>query len=270
MASIENDILQNIVGTLRASGEFTAVSLGEPRVAEKGSIAVVLMDTSERVDNSKSRLNPDTWMRLAVRVLIRTHSASVGEGVSRVTSLAGAAAEALLADETRGGLCSSDVVGRGTEIVKLELADSKGELREMTLLLRCHYLLAGAAGEYFAATLDGQELFSSGPGELICESWPRETIRRGFSGLGGEILLDMGRRSRRLKQHGVLRADTQELLQLQICVIEEMNDGLQHMMIDADGIIYQKVILEKFEKLTAVQKANVCSCEYEIIYRQLP
>ena len=269
MASIENDILQNIVATLRASGEFASVSLGEPRVAEKGSIAVVVMDASERVDAGNSRLNPDTWMRLNAQILIRTHSASAGEGVARVTALAGAAAEVLLADETRAGLCSSNVIGRGTEIVRLELSKNSGELREITLFMRCHYLLAGAAGDYFSATLDGQELFSSGPGELICESWPRETLRRGFSGLGGEILLDLGRRSRHITQQGFMRADTVESLQSQIAVIEAKADGMAHTLIE-DGVTYQKVIIEKFEKPSVIRKSVNCSCEYKIIYRQLP
>ncbi|HPS52912.1 MAG TPA: hypothetical protein PLK08_05100, partial [Phycisphaerae bacterium] len=132
------------------------------------------------------------------------------------------------------------------------------------------YILAGAAGDYFKATLDGLELFSSGPGELICESWPRETIRRGFSGLCGEILLDMGRRSRRITQRGFLRAQTVEQLYLQTAAIESMADGMAHLLIDDDGVTYQKVIMEKFEKPDAINKSDICSCEYEIIYRQLP
>lgn len=270
MASIENDILLNIVSELRLSGEFEVVSLGEPRAAGKGSQAVVVMDASERVDTGKSKLDPDTWMRLGVRILIRTHSASAGEGVARVTALAGTAADVLLADENRGGLCSGGAAGRGTEITRLELADTIGELREMVLFVRCHYLLAGAGGEYFSAALDGQELFSSGPGELICESWPRETIRRGFSGLGGEILLDLGRRSRRITQRGFLRAESVEALQGLIDDIQVFADGGVHSLVDEDDVTYSKVVMEKFTPLAALRKSNVCSCEYEIIYRQLP
>ena len=52
----------------------------------------------------------------------------------------------------------------------------------------------------------GQHLFDSGPHSLLPGPWQRCTQRRGFAGLDGEILLDLGLRSRQLTQAGRLQA----------------------------------------------------------------
>lgn len=54
------------------------------------------------------------------------------------------------------------------------------------------------------STLDGQDLFGSGPHRIRAGSWRRRVDRRAFPGLDGELILDMGMRSRNTLQEGRL------------------------------------------------------------------
>lgn len=120
------------------------------------------------------------------------------------------------------------------------------------------------------STLDGQHLFDSGPHTLRPLSWQRQLERRSFAGLDGELVLDMGMRSRQIVQQGRLQAQTAEILQAQLAAIEAFQDGLTHALTDNHNVSYSKVLLESFEPATPLNRGRGFWCDYTLTYRQLP
>ncbi|MBI5723189.1 MAG: hypothetical protein HZA50_04465 [Planctomycetes bacterium] len=119
-------------------------------------------------------------------------------------------------------------------------------------------------------TLDGQDLFSSGPSTLAAGPWERQFERRGFPGLDGQLVLDMGLRSRRLEQAGRLQADTPAELYQQVSAIQAMADGAIHSLCDNNGQQYPKVYIEQFELAGPVRRGRGFWADYRIVYRQMP
>ncbi len=120
------------------------------------------------------------------------------------------------------------------------------------------------------SSLDGQNLFASGPHTLRPAAWERSLDRRGFAGVDGELVLDMGLRSRPLIQTGRLRADTAASLRTLMSQIDAVVDGQTHMLIDDHGETYSRVIAEKFDPSTPVARGRGFWCDYTLHYRQLP
>ncbi len=119
-------------------------------------------------------------------------------------------------------------------------------------------------------TLDGENLFGTGPHTIVPASWRRATDRRAFAGLDGEIIVDMGLRSRDVHQRGRLQADTAQAL---AGVIEQINarmDGLLHTLSDEHGTVFYPVVIEEFRPDTPVRHGRGYWCDYHIRYRQLP
>jgi len=140
MASEAARILENIVEALRSAGVFASVALGEQGSATEVPRANVLPECEET-------LRPDDladarWVRLSARVVLRTRADSGSEGLSRLMDLHRAAADALLADRFRGGICRDLPVGMATELGRAEIARGvrRPEL-EMSFPVRCHYQL---------------------------------------------------------------------------------------------------------------------------------
>ena len=118
-------------------------------------------------------------------------------------------------------------------------------------------------------TLDGLSLFASGPCRITAGSWQRATQRRGFAGLDGELMLDMGLRSREITQTGRLQAATAEELEALVAQIEEYLDGRPHTLADGQGRQFTNVVVERFEP-TSPRTGRGAWCEYTLRYRQLP
>ncbi|MHC4184584.1 MAG: hypothetical protein ACYSR4_01450 [Planctomycetota bacterium] len=57
-------------------------------------------------------------------------------------------------------------------------------------------------------TLDGQNLFDEQELEIEAGSLSRDSVERAVPGLGGVLSIDIGGRSRKIKQAGVLRAQS--------------------------------------------------------------
>lgn len=120
------------------------------------------------------------------------------------------------------------------------------------------------------STLDGQEVFSSGPHAFRPGSWERATVRRGFAGLRGELLLDLGLRSRVILQTGRLQAETAEALAELVGGLEAAVDGRCHSLVDNHGRVYFRVIVEEFQPSTPLSCGRGYWCDYTVRYRQLP
>jgi hypothetical protein len=120
------------------------------------------------------------------------------------------------------------------------------------------------------SSLDGQDLFASGPHSIRPETWSRDVQRRGFAGVDGEAVLDMGLRSRRIVQTGRLQAASASAIHSLIAAIEAAIDGNTHMLVDDLGRTYPTVLVEKFEPNTPVKHSRGFWCDYTVLYRQLP
>ena len=120
------------------------------------------------------------------------------------------------------------------------------------------------------STLDGQDLFASGPHEVRVGSRKRQSVRRGFPGLDGELQLDLGERARAIVQTGRLAAVSAAELQALVQQIDAFVDGAAHTLIDEHGRTHANVLLESFEPTTPLAASRGAWCDYEIRYRQLP
>ena len=120
------------------------------------------------------------------------------------------------------------------------------------------------------STLDGLDVFGSGPAAFRTGPWERAMVRRSFAGLHGELVLDLGLRSRPILQTGRLQADTAQALTAQIGALEVTVDGRCHGLVDNHGRVYPYVIVEEFQPATPVSLGRGFWCDYTVRYRQLP
>jgi len=119
-------------------------------------------------------------------------------------------------------------------------------------------------------TIDNNDLFSSGPCSVRPTSWRRQLERRTFAGLDGELVLDLGARSRTIVQQGRLQAATAAGLHATLAAIDAYADGAFHTLTDNHGHLYERVLLESFEPTTPVARGNDFWCDYTLTWRQLP
>ena len=120
------------------------------------------------------------------------------------------------------------------------------------------------------SSLDGQNLFGSGPHSIRPGTWSRAMQHRSFPGIDGELVLDMGLRSRQIVQTGRLQAGTASAIHTLMSAVETKLDGSTHALIDDLGRTYSAVLVEKFEPTTPVRRGQSFWCDYTIVYHQLP
>jgi len=120
------------------------------------------------------------------------------------------------------------------------------------------------------SALDGQDLFGSGPHAFQAGSWQRQTDRRGFAGLDGELVLDQGLRSRTITQTGRLQAATAGELTTIVAQIDAFVDGQLHTLVDNLARTHERVFVERFEPTTPARTGRGIWCDYVLQYRQLP
>jgi hypothetical protein len=120
------------------------------------------------------------------------------------------------------------------------------------------------------SALDGLDLFGSGPASLRVGPWQREVLRRGFAGLDGEALLDLGLRSRPLVLAGRLQAATAAELDALISAIEDRADGRLHTLTDNHAREFPRVLIEEFEPSGPIRAGRGFWCDYTVGFRQLP
>lgn len=280
MAGLETDILNDLVSALRTGGAFAVVELGGRRSESAVPRAAVLL---ERIESFPSEPWPTArWVRVETRVLLHARGDSPAEGLVRVSDLAAAATSALLADPSRGGRCQDLPIGRATEVQIVRHArderyperatslDVRHPQRELCLTVRCHYEETATGAFPAAARLDGEDLFSSGPCTFHFGPWQREMLRRGFPGLVGEVVFDLGLRGRTITQKGRLQADDASSLHARLTALSDKNDGQLHTLQDHDGRTYEKVLVESFQPDGPVRHGRNFTCDYTLVYRQLP
>ena len=117
------------------------------------------------------------------------------------------------------------------------------------------------------STLDGNNLFSSGPHSIHGGPWQRDLSRRGFAGVDGELVVDLGLRGRSIVQTGRLQAANITDLLAQIEAIRLVNDGKDHSLDAGQGGPAIRVVIESF-KPGPILAGRGFFCDYELSYRQ--
>lgn len=144
MTAKGTEILQDITETLRASGVFETVSLGEDAGSDALPRASVTLESFQTFACDDG--GAESWVRLCVSIRMRVRAGDYSTAVSRLTDLAAEATEALMEDPYRGQRCLDLPVGRATEIGRLELtAGLRRPDLEGSVAARCHFEAQGVA-----------------------------------------------------------------------------------------------------------------------------
>ena len=118
-------------------------------------------------------------------------------------------------------------------------------------------------------TLDGQAVFDEQELTIMIGSPGRASLERSIAGLDGVLSIDLGARSRRIRQTGVLRAAGRTAMNARIDAIAAFLDGQTHTLATADGRVYDNLRVDSFQPLRERAAGPGIVVEYEIAYTQL-
>ncbi len=117
-------------------------------------------------------------------------------------------------------------------------------------------------------TLDGLKLFDENQLRIEVGSYERERIEKSAPMVDGVISIDLGRRSRIIKQTGTLRAKSCIALSERISAISSFINGNSHILITG-SIQYQNMRMDSFKVTAQREDGTGIVADYEIIYTQL-
>jgi len=118
-------------------------------------------------------------------------------------------------------------------------------------------------------TLDGQNLFDEQQLEIEAGSISRDSIERAVAGLDGVLSIDIGGRSRKIKQKGLLQAKSRTQLNNRINTISAYMDGKTHTLVRSDGEQLNNLRMDSFKASKERAGGRGIVVDYEIIYTQL-
>jgi hypothetical protein len=118
------------------------------------------------------------------------------------------------------------------------------------------------------ATLDNKLLFDDGF-KIDIGGFSHESKERRISGLSGAVSIDLGKKSRAIKQTGKLRAKSRLAMEKRISDIETFVDGGTHTLILANGQQLENLRMDSFKTKTEKLSGTGVVIEYEINYTQL-
>lgn len=117
--------------------------------------------------------------------------------------------------------------------------------------------------------LDGQSLFDEQGLRIKLGSLSRDSIERTIPGLDGVLSIDMGGRSRKVRQTGVLRAQNRLQMDERVGLICSFIDGNTHKLVTNRGEEFDDLRMDVFKVNSEHVNGSGVSCYYEIIYTQL-
>jgi hypothetical protein len=120
-----------------------------------------------------------------------------------------------------------------------------------------------------SATLDGQILFDEQGLEIRPDSVRRDGVERSVPGLDGVLSIDLGRRGRKIKQRGVLRASSRSQVNERIAAISAYMDGDTHTLVTASGEELGNLRMDVFKVTKERISGGGVVVDYEIVYTQL-
>lgn len=118
-------------------------------------------------------------------------------------------------------------------------------------------------------TLDNQALFDEHALQIDAGSLSRACIERSVAGLDGLMSIDLGTRTREIRQRGILQAGSRAAMCARIASISAFIDGDTHIFRTAQGREYKNTRMDAFKQIAERVAGSGIVVEYEIIYRQL-
>jgi hypothetical protein len=118
-------------------------------------------------------------------------------------------------------------------------------------------------------TLDGQSLFDQQQLEIEPDSFRRDSSERTVSGLDGVLSIDLGNRSRKIRQAGTLRAQSRSQMQDRINAISAFLDGDTHALIIGGQQKFENLRMDSFKVSKERASGGGLETDYEIVYTQL-
>ena len=119
------------------------------------------------------------------------------------------------------------------------------------------------------ATLDSNILFDEQTLEISAGSFSQDSIERTVPGLDGVLSIDLGRRGRKIKQTGTLRAKSRAQLDERISKIAAFMDGDTHTLITSRGREFANLRMDSFKAGSEHADGTGIVVDYEIVYTQL-
>ena len=119
------------------------------------------------------------------------------------------------------------------------------------------------------ATLDGQDLFGQQELEIQPDSINRASTGRAVSGLNGLVSIDLGKRSRKVRQKGTLRAQSRSRMRDRIKAISAYLDGNTHTLMIGSDEKFENVRMDVFRASKKRPAGGGLAVDYEIVYTQL-
>jgi hypothetical protein len=120
-----------------------------------------------------------------------------------------------------------------------------------------------------STTLDGQNLFDEQDLKIEQGSVSRDSIEQTVPGLDGILSIDMGERSRKIKQRGVIRAKSRSQMNDRVSAILSYIDGDTHTLVIRNGEEFENVRMDTFKVTEEKTSGSGLCCDYEIVYTQL-
>ncbi|OHB68049.1 MAG: hypothetical protein A2Y77_08905 [Planctomycetes bacterium RBG_13_62_9] len=117
--------------------------------------------------------------------------------------------------------------------------------------------------------LDGHALFDEQGLQIEIASPSRACIERSVCGLDGAVSIDLGTRTREIRQHGTLHAAGRAAMRVRIDAISAFMDGDTHTLTAASGQEYENIRMDVFEQVAEHVVGSGVLVEYRIVYRQL-
>lgn len=120
-----------------------------------------------------------------------------------------------------------------------------------------------------SVTLDGQVLFDEHQLQIELGSISRDSVQRAVPGLDGVLSIDLGKRSRKIEQKGLLRAKSRAQLQGKISAISAYLDGDTHKLVTRNGEEFDNLRMDVFKVSKERTSSAGVVVDYEIVYTQL-
>lgn len=120
-----------------------------------------------------------------------------------------------------------------------------------------------------STTLDGQVLFDRQRLEIEVGSINRDSIEKAIPGLDGVLSIDIGGRSRKIKQKGILRATSRSQMNEKINSISAYMDGNTHTLEADGGEEFDNLRMDVFKVAGERVSGSGVAVDYEIVYTQL-
>lgn len=120
-----------------------------------------------------------------------------------------------------------------------------------------------------SVTIDGQTLFDEHQLEIEAGSVSRDSIERRMPGLDGMLSIDLGRRCRKIRQTGTLRAKSRTQMNERVDAIRAFTDGDTHTLVTDSGETLDNLRMDSFKTDKERTDGIGIVVDYEIVYTQL-